>query len=163
MPYVALVAAMDKNRVIGKDNKLPPWKAPGDLKRFKELTTGKVVVMGRKTFESIGKPLPNRLNVVISRTLEKIPGIHVFPSLDEAIHGAAGMARQFNFGLEIMVIGGGQIYEQALPLASKLYLTQVEGEYEGDVRFSEINLVEWELTALEEVPPTHSYLTYQRK
>jgi dihydrofolate reductase len=162
MPYVAIIAAMDKNRVIGKDNKLPPWQAPGDLKRFKSLTEGKVVVMGRKTFESIGKPLPKRLNLIVSRTMQPSEGVYVARNLDEAIHQAADLGRQFNFGEEIMVIGGGEIYNQTLPVAHRLYITRVNGEYEGDAFFPEFNENEWELSAQEDLP-THSYLTYERR
>lgn len=163
MAYVSLIAALDERRVIGNGNQLPAWEAPGDLKRFRSLTEGKVVVMGRKTFESLGKPLPRRLNLVVSTSMESSPGIHVARTLDEAIRQADVMGRQFNFGDEIMVIGGAQIYEQALPFASKLYLTLVRGEHPGDVFFPSLNEAEWELTIREDHLPTHSYLTYKRK
>jgi dihydrofolate reductase len=132
------------------------------LKRFRTLTEGKVVVMGRKTFESIGKPLPKRLNLIVSKTLEPSAGIWVARSVDEAIHQAADLGRQFNFGEEIMVIGGGQIYEQAMPVAHRLYLTRVAGEYEGDAFFPEYSENDWELSAQEDLP-THSFLTYDRR
>lgn len=162
MAYVSLIAALDENRVIGDGNKLPAWEAPGDLKRFKSLTEGKVVVMGRKTFESLGKPLPRRLNLVVSTTMEPAPGVHVARNLDEAIRQADVLGRQFNFGEEIMVIGGAQIYEQALPFASKLYLTLVQGIHPGDIFFPSLNEKEWELTLREDLP-THSYLVFERK
>ena len=162
MAYVSLIAALDEKRVIGNGNKLPTWQAPGDLKRFRTLTEGKVVVMGRKTFDSIGKPLPKWLNLIVSRGLEPATGIHVARSLDEAIRQADILGRQFNFGEEIMVIGGAQIYEQALPFATKLYLTLVRGEHEGDVFFPEFDSKQWELVNHEDLP-THSYLTYARK
>lgn len=162
MAYVSLIAAMDEKRIIGNGNKLPTWEAPGDLKRFRSLTEGKVIIMGRKTFDSIGKPLPKRLNLIISRSMESSTGLYVARSLDEAIHQAAILGRQFNFGEEIMVIGGAQIYEQVLPIATKLYLTLVRGEHEGDVFFPEFNSNEWELVHHEDLP-THSYLTYTRK
>src|SRR4051812_17778259 len=119
---ICLVVALSENRVIGRDNALP-WKIPEDMKHFVALTMGRPIIMGRKTFESIGKPLPGRTNLVVSRNFSA-PGVVVFPSLPEAIAEArkiAGRDRQ----KEIMVIGGGQIYEQALPFADTLYLTVV--------------------------------------
>lgn len=162
MAYVSLIAAMDEKRIIGDGNKLPTWEAPGDLKRFRSLTEGKVVVMGRKTFDSIGKPLPKRLNLIISRSMEPSTGLYVARSLDEAIHQADILGRQFNFGEEIMVIGGAQIYEQALPVATRLYLTLVRGEHEGDVFFPKFSEEDWVLETHEDLP-THSYLTYRRR
>ena len=126
---ISLIAAMARNRVIGKDGKLP-WRIPEDLKRFKKLTTGHCVVMGRKTFDSIGKPLPNRTNIVITRDKSwRADGVVVAHSLDEALGLASGD--------EVFVIGGGEIYAAALPKASKLYLTLVEGQWEGDAFFPE--------------------------
>lgn len=162
MPYVAMIVAMDKNRVIGINNQLPKWEAPGDLKRFRETTTGKVVVMGRKTFESIGKPLPKRLNLVVSSTMQPSEGVWVASDVNTAIHQAAELGKQFNFGEEIMVIGGGRIYEQVLPIANRIYLTLVAGEHEGDTFFPVLDENEWEVSNREDLP-THSYLTYDRK
>ena len=127
---ISLVAAMGKNRVIGKDNSLP-WKLPEDMKRFKELTSGKTVVMGRTTFESIGKPLPNRINIIITRDKNyKAEGCIVVNSVDEALKYAKDAD-------EVMIIGGAQIYQQFLPIANKMYLTLIDEDFEGDAYFPE--------------------------
>jgi len=172
MSHVSMIVAMDEKRVIGNGNKLPGWKTPGDLKRFKEITTGKVVIMGRKTLDSIGKPLPNRLNIVVSTTLPQHldwtrnpmeNGVFVARSLTQAFREAWNLAEQECYDpREVMVIGGAQIYEQALPQTDRLYLTQVKGEFEGDTFFPEFNKNEWNLVSQEDLP-THSYLTYERK
>lgn len=122
---LALIAGIGKNRVIGKDGKLP-WHIPEDLKRFKRLTTGHTVVMGRKTFESIGKPLAHRRNVVI--TSRPLPDVETYPSVDAALEALAGEERVF-------VIGGAHVYAQTLERADELYLTIVEGDHEGDTFF----------------------------
>lgn len=122
---LALIAAIGKNRVIGKEGKLP-WHISDDLKRFKHLTTGHTVIMGRRTFESLGKPLPHRRNVVI--TSRSIPHVETYPSVDAALHALAHEERVF-------VIGGAQLYAQTLERADELYLTMVEGEYDGDTFF----------------------------
>ncbi|WKE66134.1 type 3 dihydrofolate reductase [Gallaecimonas kandeliae] len=125
---LSLVAAMANNRVIGRDNDMP-WHLPADLKHFKAVTLGKPVVMGRRTFESIGRPLPGRRNLVISRQSDFRPeGVEVFACLDEALAAVAEVE-------EVMVIGGGQIYQQALPRAKRLYLTFIDADIEGDTRF----------------------------
>jgi dihydrofolate reductase len=116
------IVAMSLNRAIGKDNKLP-WHLPEDLKWFKKLTTGNVIIMGRKTWESIGKPLPNRESIVVSRT--DIPGIRTVRSLNEINPNAD--AREY------FIIGGAQLFREALPLCSDLYLTLVKREVDGDV------------------------------
>lgn len=142
---ITLVAALARNRVIGKGNALP-WRLPEDLKHFRELTQGGVVIMGRKTYESIGKPLPNRENWVISRqpaaALGLPPGVRVGPSLEDAL--AALRARKVGGSSdpcftreEIFVIGGAQIYAQALPLADRLELTLIDHDVEGDATFPE--------------------------
>src|SRR3989344_7558281 len=128
VPRISLIAALSENRVIGKDNKLP-WHITEDMKRFRDLTTGHTVIMGRKTFDSIGRPLPRRTNVVITRDPEwKAAGVIVCHCLDEAIK--VGYSDQ-----ELFVIGGGQIYEQAMPIADRLYLTLVHTNIEGDAFF----------------------------
>lgn len=133
---ISLIAAMDKHRVIGKDNTLP-WKISADLKRFKELTSGKPVIMGRKTFESIGKPLPNRTNIIITRDKNYMAsGCIVVHSVEGALKAAA-------VGKEVMVIGGAEIYKQFLPRANRLYLTLINEEFEGDAYFPEYNKNEW--------------------
>ena len=116
------IVAMSLNRAIGKDNKLP-WHLPEDLKWFKKLTTGNVIIMGRKTWESIGKPLPNRESVVVSRT--DIPGVRTVRTLSEINPNAD--AREY------FIIGGAQLFREALPLCSDLYLTLVKREVDGDV------------------------------
>ena len=130
-PKISLIAAIASgNRALGKDNDLI-YKIPEDLKMFREKTAGHVVIMGRKTFESIGKPLPNRVNIVVTRdpAFAK-PGIEVTHLLDEALK----LAREKETD-EIFIIGGGQIYQEAMPLADKLYLTIVEGSPEADTFF----------------------------
>jgi dihydrofolate reductase len=118
------------NRVLGKDNNLL-WRIPDDLKRFRALTTGHPLIFGRKTFESIGKPLPNRTNIVVTRDPDwQFPGVIVAHSLEEAI----GKAKEIE-GEEIHIGGGAQLYEQALPFVDKLYLTLIDDEKEGDTFF----------------------------
>lgn len=129
-PEINLIAALSTNRVIGKDGGFP-WHITADLKHFKELTVGNTVIMGRKTFESIGKPLPNRTNIVITRDRDfSAEGCRIVHSLEEAID----MAREFGKG-DIFIIGGGQVYEQAMRFADKLILTLVHKEFDGDTFF----------------------------
>ncbi len=139
---VALIVAQAQNRVIGRNNQLP-WYLPNDLKYFKQVTLGKPILMGRKTFASIGKPLPGRTNIVITRDLEfRADGVKVAHSLEEAI--ALGKAQcEVQGGDELMVIGGDQIYAQSLPLADRLYLTQVHAEVAGDAHFPVIDPALW--------------------
>jgi dihydrofolate reductase len=126
--FISLIAALSDNRVIGKNNQLP-WHLPADLKHFKAITTGKVIIMGRKTFESLGKPLPNRTNVVISRNTAYVAaGAVVFSSLDAAI-------KKFSQEKELIVIGGAELYAQAMPLVNHMYLTLVDAVVEGDAYF----------------------------
>ena len=122
--------AFNKNNAIGKDNKLL-WHIPEDLKRFKAITSGHPVIMGRKTREAIGRPLPNRTNIVVSRSLKAAEGGYVSSSLENAIKFAQKQAG----GEEVFIIGGGEIYRQALPLADKLYLTIIKGSFEADTFF----------------------------
>lgn len=142
---LSLIVAVADNGVIGQQNGLP-WRLPEDLKRFKALTMGKPIVMGRKTFDSIGKPLPGRTNIVITRQPElSLPGCVVVASLPAAI-AAAGNAE------EIMVIGGADIYRQALPAAQRVYLTQVHAQVEGDVSFPPLDARHWRELAREDYP-----------
>jgi dihydrofolate reductase len=120
------IAAMSLNRVIGLGNQIP-WHLPEDFKWFKQMTTGQVIVMGRKTFESIGKPLPNRETVVLSRSHFQHPGVRTISDL--------GQIDLVNEARQVFICGGAQIYEQALPLCSDLYLTLVKREVEGDALF----------------------------
>ena len=130
MAQINLIAVVGKNRVIGKDNKLI-WKLPGDLPRFKTITTPHPIIMGRKTFQSFGsKPLPNRTNIIITRNAEfKAPGCIVCSSLEEAMKKAKEIDK------EIFIIGGGEIYHQSIKLADRLYLTIVDEETVGDTFF----------------------------
>ena len=126
MKLLKAIVAMSLNRVIGAENKIP-WHLPDDFKWFKQMTTGHVIVMGRKTFESIGQPLPNRETIVLSRSRFSYPGVRTIPSLDEL--SAQSGDRQ------IFICGGAQIYAQTLPLCSDLYLTLVKREVDGDTFF----------------------------
>jgi dihydrofolate reductase len=126
---IKAIAAMSENRVIGNGNKIP-WHIPEDFKWFKEMTTGQVVVMGRKTFESIGKPLPNRMTIVLSRSHFSYPGVKTISDLKELPSNSPEFS-----GKEIFICGGSQIYEQLLPRCSDLYLTLVKRVVEGDAFF----------------------------
>ncbi len=136
---ISLIAALAENRVIGRENGLP-WRIPGDLRRFRDITMGKAVIMGRRTFESIGKPLPGRHNIVVSRDLAFAPqNVEVARALDAALRAAEGWGDD-----EAMVIGGASLYEQALPRADRLYLTEVHAEVDGDTLFPDVDPAEWE-------------------
>ncbi|WP_404973388.1 type 3 dihydrofolate reductase [Vibrio campbellii] len=125
---ISMIAAMADNRIIGKDNQMP-WHLPADFAWFKRCTMGKPVVMGRKTYESIGRPLPGRLNIVISRdALLSIEGVTTVTSIEQALEIAGEVE-------EVMIIGGGAIYAACLPMANKLYVTHIEAEIEGDTQF----------------------------
>jgi dihydrofolate reductase len=134
---IAMIAAMANNRVIGLENDMP-WKLPDDLKFFKANTMGKPVIMGRKTFESIGsRPLPNRPNFVISRNAElSIPGVQVFQSVEAALATLQDIE-------EVIIMGGGQLYKQMLPLADKLYLTLIDANLKGDTQFPDWTVFQW--------------------
>ncbi len=141
-PSVCLIAALAANRVIGRNNALP-WHLPADLKRFKALTLGHPVLMGRKTHESIGKPLPGRRNLVITRNRAYTAlGCKVVHSLDDAIAACLGAEK-------IFVIGGAELYREALARAHCLEFTEIEAEFEGDALFPEISPAEWRETARE--------------
>jgi dihydrofolate reductase len=127
-PFKA-IAAMSLNRVIGADNRIP-WHLPEDFKWFKKMTTGQVIVMGRRTFESIGKPLPNRLTLVLTRSARAIPGVRTISDLGQIDRADPVLA-----GREIYICGGAQVYQEALPLCSDLYLTLVQRVVEGDALF----------------------------
>ena len=137
-PQLALIAALARNRVIGRDNRLP-WHLPADLRFFKQTTMGKPLLMGRRTWESIGRPLPGRRMIVLSRDLDyQAPGCTVARSLDEALDVAGAVP-------ELMVIGGATLYQQTLPGAERLYLTRVEADLPGDVWFPDWNERDWRL------------------
>lgn len=164
-PIIALIVARASNGVIGNNNALP-WDLPDDLRHFKRLTVGKPVVMGRRTFESIGRPLPARHNIVLSTNPGwSADGVTVVPNLAEAV-AAAGLDPKVR-APEIMIIGGAQIYAQALPLADRIYLTQVHIEPEGDTLFPDLRPGEWRETAREDHPgcdgaPAYSFITLER-
>lgn len=159
---ISIIVAMSENRVIGKDNKLI-WHLPADLKRFKQLTMGHHVIMGRKTFESIGRVLPGRTFIIVTRQKDfQFPGCLVADSIEKAIELCKNDAESF-------IIGGAQIYNQALPLADKIYLTQIHQSFEGDVFFPEINKEEWNITLQENHKAdeknlyAYSFVDYERK
>jgi dihydrofolate reductase len=142
---LSIIVAVADNGVIGSGNQLP-WRLPDDLKRFKALSLGKPIVMGRKTFDSIGRPLPGRLNIVISRQPGlQIAGCSVVTSLDEAIAAAQPVP-------EIVIIGGADIYRQILPRVQTIHLTRVHAEIAGDVVFPKLNEQEWREVAKEYHP-----------
>jgi dihydrofolate reductase len=131
MPIISIIVAMSQNRVIGVDNQLP-WHISADLKRFKAITMGKPIVMGRKTWQSIGRPLPGRDNVVLSRNKDFMAtGCSVFSSLDNVL-------QRYESEQEIVIIGGSAVYQLALPLTQKLYVTQIHQHYAGDTFFPEL-------------------------
>jgi len=162
---LSLIVAMDRNRVIGSGGVLP-WNIPADMSFFKAVTMHHPVIMGRKTHESIGRALPNRDNIVVSRQ----PGYQakgdciVVPDLSNAVDEALKVEKQ-----EIFVIGGAQMYEQALPVADKIYLTEIDAEFKGDTYFPEIKAEEWELGESREIKDestgghTLRFKTYLRK
>jgi dihydrofolate reductase len=130
---ISIIVAMDETRGIGKNNQLM-WRIPGELPRFKSITMGHPLIMGRKTYASIGKPLPGRTNIVITRdTTQKIEGCVVVGSLEEAISAA----EKSEGADEVFIIGGGQIFKEALPFTDRLYLTLVKGDFGADVFFPE--------------------------
>lgn len=132
---INIIAAISKNNVLGKDNKLL-WHLPNDLKYFKKITTGKTVVMGRKTFESIGKPLPNRRNIVVSNRNLNIENVEIVNNIKDII----------SLNDDIFIIGGGEIYKSTINLADKLYITLIDFEFSGDVYFPDIDLTKWKIT-----------------
>lgn len=139
---ISIIVAVAENGVIGSDNRLP-WHLPDDLKRFKALSLGNPVVMGRRTFESIGRPLPGRTNVVISRQPGlSIEGVIVAPSLDAALAAAGAIA-------EVVVIGGAEIFRQVLPRTDIIHLTRVHARVAGDVHFPDLDPAKWREAAVE--------------
>jgi len=162
LPRIALIAAVARNGVIGVDNHLP-WRLPEDMKRFRDLTTGHSVVMGRRTWESIGKPLPARQNMVVTHTPPRsVPGVEFARSLDEALERATRPEPVF-------IIGGEALYREALPRAELLYLTEIVGDFQGDARFPDFDRALWRETSRTEhgaldAPGalTYHFVTYER-
>jgi dihydrofolate reductase len=143
MKLMIIVAVAD-NGIIGRDKTLP-WHLPADLRHFKQITMGKPLLMGRKTHESIGRPLPGRLNIVLTRQPDYLAeGCRVVHSVDEAVNLVEGEG-----GDEIMIIGGARLYQEVLPRADVVYLTRVHGEVAGDTRFPEIKMDDWRQAASE--------------
>ncbi len=161
---VALIVAAARNGVIGRNNELP-WRLPEDLKYFKAVTLGKPVIMGRKTHESIGRPLPGRLNVVVSRSAreEQDPDLRWVTSIEAALELAR---REQPDAPEIIIMGGEEIYRQSLPLADRVYLTRVDLEVEGDAHFPPLSGEEWHLTdeqpGADSAPVGHVFQRYDR-
>lgn len=143
--HISIIVAMDRNRVIGDKGSLP-WHLPADLKRFKRLSMGRPILMGRKTHESIGRPLPGRENIILTRDASySAPGCVVVHSVGDALSTAAGAE-------ELLVIGGAEIYGALLPHADRMYVTHVDGAFEGDTCFPTFNEGDWEETAREHQP-----------
>lgn len=166
-PRLALIAAVAENGCIGIGNKLP-WYLPEDLKYFKAVTSGKAVIMGRTTFDSLGRPLPNRTNIVITRnaSFTAPEGVRVVHSLDEAIALAESVA-VIDGSEEIIIMGGGQIYAEALPRIDRMYLTEVKKSVAGDAFFPEWNRHEWQETGrqdhhYEPAQTDYSFVVYDR-
>jgi dihydrofolate reductase len=159
MACLSLIVAIAKNRVIGVNNTLP-WHLPEDLKRFRALTTGHHIIMGRKTYDSLGRLLPGRTTVIVTRNVDyKVEGAIVVHSLEAAIAACGDDP-------EVFLIGGAELYQAGLKLADKLYITEINAEYQGDAFFPEFDLTEWKSIASESHTTLnnlgYSYVTYQR-
>jgi dihydrofolate reductase len=155
---IKIIVAISKNRVIGDSNKLI-WHLPADLKRFKEITTGHPIVMGRKTFQSIGRPLPNRRNIIITRDDSyEVEGCEIVNSIEEAM---------LLTGSDCFIIGGGEIYKQTLNLSDKIYMTVVDEEFEGDTTFPDLSS-DWYISKKEDFlsdeknPHNYSFISYEK-
>lgn len=165
-PAISFVVARADNGIIGRDNALP-WHLPADLKHFKRLTVGKPIVMGRKTYESIGKPLPGRHNIVMTRDPDwRADGVTVVANLAEAV--AAGGLDPRTRVEEVMIIGGAAVYAEALPIATRVYLTEVHDTPAGDTILPPFAADRWRETAREDHPaedgkPAYSFVTLERR
>ncbi len=163
---LSLIAALGENRVIGVDNSMP-WHLPGDFKYFKATTLGKPIIMGRKTWDSLGRPLPGRLNIVVTRQADLQPeGAEVFTSLEAAVKRAEEWAVEQGVD-EVMLIGGAQLYAQALSQADRMYLTRVALSPEGDAWFPEFDPDQWALVSDTGNPavddkPAYSFEVWER-
>lgn len=162
-----MIAALAENRVIGLDNQMP-WHLPADLKHFKAMTLGKPIIMGRKTWDSLGRPLPGRLNLVVSRQPDlQLDGAETFTSLDAALIRAEQWAREQGV-TELMLIGGAQLYAQALSQAQRLYLTRIEATPAGDAFFPVLDEDDWQRVDTQAHPaegdaPAYRFETWQRR
>ena len=148
MKTISHLVAVSNNLVIGVDNDLP-WSLKADLAHFKKYTLDKIIIMGRKTYESIGRPLPNRINYVVSRTLNEIPGTVVFNSLENAISAAEQENIKMNRDNEIVIIGGGHIFQETSESMNKLIITRVDCDIDGDIYYPDIDLTRWDLIKTE--------------
>ncbi|TWD47411.1 dihydrofolate reductase [Pseudomonas sp. SJZ131] len=163
---LSLIAALGENRVIGVDNSMP-WHLPGDFKYFKATTLGKPIIMGRKTWDSLGRPLPGRLNIVVSRQADLLlEGAEVFSSLEAAVVRAEEWAKAQGVD-ELMLIGGAQLYAQGLAQADRLYLTRVALSPQGDAWFPEFDQQQWRLVSNVENPavddkPAYSFEVWEK-
>ncbi len=167
MVTLSIIVAAARNGVIGRNNALP-WHLPEDLRYFKQVTMGKPIVMGRKTFESIGRPLPGRTNIVVTRQADYSPeGVRVVASLEQALALAEDIAL-IDGSEELMVIGGAEIYAAALPLAKRLYLTEVDAEVEGDAYLPAVDWAQWTEVSRQRHaaegsnPHPYSFVVYER-
>lgn len=161
-PIISIIVAIGRNWAIGKDNKLP-WNLPSDMEHFRQVTLGKPVIVGQKTLESIGGPLPGRINIVLTLDKEyRAAGCQVAHSIEEALD----KVRDFP---EVMIIGGVSIYKQFLPLADRMYLTLIEGDFEADAFFPEFDWADWQEVKREECEPDeknpykYAFVTLERK
>ena len=153
---MTVIAAMADNRVIGNDNTMP-WHVSEELRQFKRITTGGVLIMGRKTFESIGcRPLPNRPHVIVSRLFPETAGIDVCRSFEAAFEKAR------SYGKPVFSAGGAEIYRQSIPLANRMYLSRIKGNYDGDTFFPDFDESEWRL-AKEEERAEFTLYVYERR
>lgn len=158
---ISLIAAVDRNRAIGKDGVMP-WHLPADLKFFKRITMDKPIIMGRKTFDAIGKPLPGRLNIVVTRDTQwQHDGVYVTHNIEDALRATAEYE-------EVMIIGGANLYAQMLPDADRLYLTEIDAAFEADTFFPAVDTAQWreagrERHAADEKNPwPYSFVTLER-
>lgn len=184
---ISAIAAMAKNRVIGKDGGMP-WHLPADLKHFRKTTMGKPIIMGRKSYESLGRPLPGRINIVVSRSYKCLPDNHptkifremeplaeaapltaqeephFFTDIKDAIEFAQLTAASHSMD-EVFITGGGEIYKQTLPLTDRLYLTVIDREYDGDTYFPEFDWNDWKIVGEQkhEGDPAFTFFTLERK
>lgn len=161
---LSIIVAKAKNNVIGKDNALI-WHLPDDLERFKKITTGHTIIMGRKTFESLGRVLPNRNHVILCNNAQ----INIDNENVEILEDVSMLEKYINDTKEHFVIGGATMYKLLMPKCSKMYVTEIDKEFEGDVVFPEIDLNEWKITEREEGPEDgenafkYEYVTYEKK
>ena len=160
---LSIIVAIARNNAIGKDNKLL-WHLPDDLKRFKKLTIGHSIIMGRKTFESLGRVLPNRHHIILSKNAQ----MNIDDENVEIINDISKLEKYINSEEENFVIGGAAIYKLLMPYCKKMYVTEIDKEFDGDVYFPEISLEEWKATEREQGPEdnendfNYEYVTYER-